>query len=366
VNAPDRRDPPRGAPLARPRVLVARSAAQRIHEEVERWARRGLREGDSPFEAIVYPLSALVRRRPRSGGPTPLELSGPEDLEALVIADAALPPEEAKHFGTHNCHFDGPDLQALNAAFNAEIAARIEQSPRLDVHAKLHSHPFGGGDWLSGMDVQVNVMTPGAALWRERLGLAVTFLSVCYPDRDPAAMLRTAAPGRWHVATFAVTPAGKVARLPDARVVPDDHPAVQRARAPAYWQTDVGRAWDDAQKAALRAAGFRTSRGLLRRGWRRYIVTLADGRDLCFCIPPSLDDEAVRVLHVVDGPANLFRPLPVARGVAGVRAIADLDLVALARAYDRARPAPGGKRRRKAGAGVGPESGPTTIEGVSR
>ena len=77
------------------RIVVARSAYERILAEVVRHAEEGLRRGGQPYEAIAYPLGAMV---PAGPPVSPLELVGLEAISALVIADVALPPDSAKAF----------------------------------------------------------------------------------------------------------------------------------------------------------------------------------------------------------------------------------------------------------------------------
>ena len=327
--------------MAMPKVVVSRSAAERILGEVRRWARVGLERTGAPFEAIAYPLSALIMRRPRSSAPTPLETTRVGDVKVVVVADAALPPDEVKAFGSHNCHFEGSNLGAANAAFNDAIAAIIGEAPRLEVHTKLHSHPFQGAAWLSGMDVDVNVLAPGAIRWRQRLGLGFALLQIAYPVDPPAGMTQGKTV-RWRIASFACDPTGEVRPLGDVRIVPDDHKYVRFARARAYWQTPRGQEWDRIQKASLREAGWKVSRGWLRRGWRRYLVELSGDRLVCICIPPVPAEARIRALEVRDASRNLFEPLALPRAVGSARSLDGVDLVRLVRRFEGRR-----SRRRK-------------------
>jgi len=333
---------------------MARSAAERILTEVRRWAAAGLERVGEPFEAIAYPLSALIMRRPRSGAPTPLETTTLADVKVVVVADAILPPDEVKAFGSHNCHFEGEDLGAANAAFNDAIASRIADAPRLEVHTKLHSHPFQGAAWLSGMDVEVNVIAPGAVRWRQRLGLEFALLQIAYPLEPPARMMR-GEEVRWRIASFACSPDGTVQALGDVKIVADTQRYVRFALARAYWQSDTGKAWDREQKQRLRDAGWGVSRGWLRRGWRRFLVELPGEDLICICVPPVPAEARIRVLRVVDAARNLFEPLSLPRGVAWARSLRGVDLVALAQRYQR------GRRRRTAPATALPSPQPAQM-----
>lgn len=370
---------------ALPTVFVTETAWRKILSEIERWAREGLARSGIPFEAIAYPLSALLPKDPRAPTPTPLEPLSVEALGALVVVDAAIPPDEVKSFTAYNCHFEAPDLALFQRVFNHQIDEVVRRFPGLGVYSKLHSHPFPGGDFLSGGDLQQNVFHPKAIAWRERLGLEEAILHVVYPRRpvheivgvapgagprdefsretlveeeearryrretDRGAVLHASDTGPWGLATFAVTGAGQLRRLPGPVFVPDEHPRAQAARALPYWMTRAGKRWDDHQKAALAAAGFAPSRGLLGRGWRRYIVSPGGGYDVVLCLPPDFPKRQARVLRIVDIMRNQFAPLPLPRSLARARHFAEVDLVRAVRELAparRARAAPQGKSRR--------------------
>jgi hypothetical protein len=314
-------------------VLISRTALATILGEVERFATRGLFDHGAPYEAIAYPLAAML---PRGELVSPLELTGEQHIGALVIVDAMLPPESAKAFSPMNCHFEasGPeDLGMLNDAFNREIDARLAQSPRLGVLSKLHSHPFSGGDFLSGGDLAKNVFAPGAIVWRERRGLRTALMHVVNPSRSPSLGID----GRlndcgWRLSTWALDDQERMVRWADATVVDDDHPAMQAARRPPYYQTEGGRTWCDGQKQALREAGFNPSRNVLPRGWRRYLIT-SGGRELCIALPPDSPRRPPRVLEVHDITTNRFEPLPLPRRFEKLQTLDELSLVELAGHY---------------------------------
>jgi hypothetical protein len=302
-------------------ILISRSAARAIFAEVQRWVELGLEQASSAYESLVYPLSALF-----PGGPmlTPVELAGAEHLRAVVIDDVAVPPDAIKSFSPANCHFSAADLHAANCEFNEAIDRQLAERPRLGVHSKLHSHPFGGGDFLSGGDLQYGVLSGEAVAWRHSKGLSTAILHVAYPDAPPRAARRPwridaagalcASEGgriRWRVRTWASSARGdEMTDLGDAEVVPDSHALVRAARRPPYWRQPAGSRWCDAQKAALREAGYAVSRNLLGRGWRRYLIT-AGGRQLLIALPPDLPAAPPRVLEVQNALQNEFAPLPL-------------------------------------------------------
>jgi hypothetical protein len=354
---------------ALPTVFVSETAKRKILAEVERWAREGLSREGTPYEAIAYPLSALMPRGQRLPALSPLETLSVRDFGALVIADAAIPPDEVKNFTAYNCHFQAPDLDLFQRLFNAQIDEIVRQHPALGVFSKLHSHPFSGGDFLSGGDLAKNVYHPNAVLWRERLGLEEAILHVVYPRRSVREIVGTGAAsgprtefsqethleeqeakrynrateqgvsvhasdkGPWGLATFAVHGSGQMVRLPGPVYVPDDDPRVLAARAQPYWMTPRGKAWDDKQKAALAEAGFKPSRGLLGRGWRRYIVSPGGERDLVFCLPPDFPKRLPRVLAIVDAARNLFQKMPLPKQIQKAKHLSEVDLVRLAKQY---------------------------------
>ena len=300
-----------------PTILVSRGAAAVIFSEVRRWVEEGLRGGGSPLESLLYPLSALV---PTGGLRCPVELVAARDIRELVIDGAATPPDAIKSFSALNCHFSAADMERANIEFNAQIDAELEHRPRLGVHSKLHSHPFSGGAFLSGGDLEHGVSSPAARSWRERRGLRTAILHVVYPDEDPVVSGRpweltvggAVAAGRrrvlWRVRSWASDDDGAMHDLGDARLVPDRHPSVRAARRLPYWRTRSGARWCDAQKAALRAAGYGVSRNLLGRGWRRYLIT-SGSRQVLVALPPDLPAAAPRVLEVVSALRDDFRRL---------------------------------------------------------
>jgi hypothetical protein len=303
-----------------PVVLLSRAAATAIFAEVHRWVEEGLRGAGSPHESLLYPLSAMV---PTSTLLCPVELVGVEHLRELVIDDTAIPPDEVKAFSPLNCHFSAADMSRANELFNAQIETQLQRRPRLGVHSKMHSHPFAGGDFLSGGDLHHGVAAAAATAWREQRGLRTAILHVVYPDGDPApndrpwrlcdrGALDSARRTLWRVRSWAsISPAsagGEMLDLGDARVVPDRHPSVRAARRAPYWRTRRGQRWCDAQKAALREAGYGVSRNLLGRGWRRYLLTHGS-QQLLVALPPDLPAVWPRVLEVSNAALNDFLPL---------------------------------------------------------
>ena len=295
-------------------------AAGLIFAEVKRWVDEGLRSTGAPLESLIYPLSALIPARQIK---CPLEPVVLEDLRAVVLDAAAIPPDSVKEFSPTNCHFSPADPTEANRAFNLTIDRQLRVRPRLAVNSKLHSHPFSASPFLSGGDLYHGVSSPGAAAWRERRGLATAILHVVYPDRDPVISDRpwrlvsdgaVCRDGKrrvtWRIHSWGSTPSGAMEDLGDARVVPDRHRWVRASRRLPYWLKKYGGAWCDRQKAALREAGFRVSRNLLGRGWRRYLVE-SEGRNLLLALPPDLPAAPARVLQIHDAAANQFEMLPL-------------------------------------------------------
>ena len=304
----------------RPQILVSRKAAGLIFTEVQRWVDEGLRGSGAPLESLVYPLSALI---PARAVKCPLEPVVLEDLRALVVDAAAIPPDSVKQFSPTNCHFSPEDPAEANRRFNLTIDDLLDSRPRLAVNSKLHSHPFSASPFLSGGDLYHGVSSPSARAWRQQRGLATAILHVVYPDNDPVLCERpwrlvehgaVCRSGRtrvnWRIHSWGSTPSGAMEDLGDARIVPDRHSRVRASRRLPYWRKVYGRMWCDRQKGAMRQAGYRVSRNLLGRGWRRYLVE-SRGRHLLLALPPDLPAAPVRVLRILDAAANSFEVLPL-------------------------------------------------------
>ena len=303
------------------RVLIGRGAARAIFDEVRRWVERGLRESGAAHESLLYPVSALV---PKAGAmTTPLHFIEAEQIEELVIFDAAIPPDEIKAFTPANCHFAG-DLDSANAALNTAIDAILGRFPRAGIHSKLHAHPFEGGAFLSGGDIHHGVQAPKALGWRQQQGLATAILHVVAPDQAP---VPSAKPWRivddgaiaenartrvhWKIHSWASVGAGaecEMHALGAAAIVGERHPSLQAARRPPYFLGRTGAIWCDGQKRALRAAGFRVSRNTLSRGWRRYLIDTGTAT-LVLAMPPDFPLAAPQALWVRRAWLNDFVPL---------------------------------------------------------
>ena len=100
--------------------------------------------------------------------------------------------------------------------------------------------------------------------------------------------------------------------LGDAQIVSVGHTSVRAARRRPYWATRRGARYCEAQKKALRAAGYRVSRNLLGRGWRRYLV-FTDRAQILIALPPDFPRLAPRVLHIRRAWDNDFEPLDLPR-----------------------------------------------------
>ncbi|PID38307.1 MAG: hypothetical protein CSA65_00775 [Proteobacteria bacterium] len=327
-------------------VLLSRPAARQIFDEVQRWVERGLAEGGSALESLMYPLAAMVPRERHLL--TPVELVGADHIQELVIDGAAIPPDEIKAFSAANCHFAG-DIAGANVAFNARIDELLAASPRLSVSSKLHAHPFDGGCFLSSGDLFHGVTAPKARAWRQGRGLDTAILHVVYPDGVPGRdrgrwrIVDEGAIGRdangkhlrWRVHSWASRDTGaadaQLHDLGDARVVPTSHDSVRAARRKTYWQRRRGARWCDGQKRALREAGYRVSRNLLGRGWRRYLVDTRAGQ-LLIALPPDFPALPPRVLLVRRAWCNDFEPLELPRAWRG-DTLSRASLLALVDAY---------------------------------
>jgi hypothetical protein len=329
------------------KVLVSKTAAKTIFDEVQRWVEHGLTEGGSALESLLYPLSAMVPHDKRIM--TPLELVANSDIAELVIDDAAIPPDEIKAFSPGNCHFSG-DIEHANQVFNQQIDALIARAPRMGVHSKLHTHPFEGGAFLSGGDMHHGVLAAKAVAWRQRQGLQTAILHVVHPDGPPRK-----AKGKWRIDKQGALAMGEdgsrvhwrirswlsfvdqrgggaleMRDVGDADIVSTRHDSVRAVRRKTYYQTRRGARWCDAQKAALRAAGFSVSRNLMGRGWRRYLIS-TEVDQLLIGLPPDFPQLSPRVLRVRRAWCNDFEPLELP--VAWKTPSYSLSLVALTRHY---------------------------------
>jgi len=322
-------------------VLVSRKAARLIFDEVQRWVDEGLRSTGAPLESLVYPLSAMIPARQVK---CPLEPVVLADVRALVVDAAAVPPDSVKDFSPTNCHFAPSDPAEANRRFNLAIDDLLDGRPRLAVNSKLHSHPFSASPFLSGGDLYHGVASPSAVAWRQRRGLATAILHVVYPDRDPVISERPwrlvsggavsrcgGARVTWRIHTWGSTPSGSMEDLGDARIVPDRHHWVRASRRLPYWRKKYGARWCDRQKVALREAGYRVSRNLLGRGWRRYLVQ-SGGRHLLLALPPDLPAAPARVLEVHDAATNCFEVLPLP-GPGAASTLSSLSLLEVVRHF---------------------------------
>lgn len=323
-------------------IVVSRSAARRIFDEVQRWVERGLADHGSPHESLVYPLSTLVYRdEPRC----PLSLTPLAAIDRVVVDEVAIPPDAIKVFSPANCHFDPALARRENEAFNATIDQLIGSHPRLAVLSKLHSHPFSGRPFLSSGDIEGGVRSPAAVAWRQRRGLSTAILHLVYPSDWPRVTPRRwslssegalARVGRsrvlWKIRTWASDERGQLVDLGDAAVAPQRHKLVRAVRRKPYWATVMGRRWCDRQKGALRQAGYTVSRNLLGRGWRRYLVQHA-GRFLLVALPPDLPRQAPQAFWIHDAATNRFERLGLPGWAADAGRLSRLDLVKLAGHY---------------------------------
>jgi hypothetical protein len=332
--------------MTRTRVLVSRKAASALFAEVQRWVEHGLEAQGAPLESLLYPLSAMVPAF-EAGAACPLELVPLSQIGELVIDEVAIPPDAVKAYSPHNCHFSAQDMARANQEFNVAIDAVLDRRPRLGVLSKLHTHPFPAGAFLSRGDLYHGVTSPQASHWRYRRGLATALLHVVYPDNEP----RSGNNHSWKVSGKGAEGAGTLWRirswgsdggemidLGDAEIVSNRHSSVEAARRKPYWATGRGAKWCDAQKSALREHGFRVSRNLLGRGWRRYIVWLAGGRQLVVALPPDLPAVSPRVLEVLSAIDDRFALLPLPRAPtwgARTSSLAGMSLVDLVRHYGR-------------------------------
>ena len=321
-------------------ILVSRRAARLIFAEVQKWVDEGLRCGGSPLESLVYPLSAMIPARQMKCPMEPVELG---DLRAMVLDAAAIPPDSIKQFSPTNCHFAPEDPAEANRRFNLIIDEQLRQRPRLAVNSKMHSHPFSASPFLSGGDIYHGVNSPSAVSWRQRRGLSTAILHVVCPDATPVLGQRSwrvtvdgavCGTGRrkvtWRIRSWGSTASGSMQDLGDARIVPDRHRWVRASRRLPYWSKKHGAAWCDRQKAALRETGYRVSRNLLGRGWRRYLVESA-GRHLLLALPPDLPAAPPRVLQIHDAVAGRFEILPLPGGLGTT--LSGLSLVELMHHY---------------------------------
>lgn len=323
-------------------VLISKHAAEKLFSEVRRWVNLGLQHQGHAFESLMYPLASMIPRQEKIR--SPLDTILLTDIQMMLIDEIAIPPDNIKAFSAANCHFEG-DLAQANRDFNRSIDDIFLKRPRLELFSKLHTHPFVDGDFLSDGDIYHGINAAKAQAWRNQKGLASTILHIVYPNKTPRmshsnwSLRHDGAYDKknktlWKIATWASTQHG-IIRLEDAAIINNRHHALQASRRKTYWQTPQGAAFCDQEKAALRAAGYRVSRNLLPRGWRRYIIELKQG-DILVALPPDFPFIAPKIYKIISAWKNEFEELALPYRF-GERRYEDLYLLNLVKHYGEPR-----------------------------
>lgn len=270
-----------------PRVVVMPDAWWTITAELERAAREGIQRSGSPDEAVFMPLCAIVHRPGQLRAPQ-LEKTQLGDIAAVVVADALIPPREMVDLSALRIRFrpaQGSWEQAQER-FDAALDAALEKSPRLQLLARGHSHPFDTGRTRPSGPDRSEHLAPCLAFNRT-LGIEAGFTFIAVRAEG----------GGWALHCFATREGRNVIDLDLAQLL-EEAAAGGPVRGAPFHATESGRELEAALQAAL-GGGLKIER--LALGWSRYRISTAAGARSVLAIPPDFPAAAGRRFVCAEG-----------------------------------------------------------------
>lgn len=271
-----------------PRVIVLPEAWRKITAEIDRAARDGMSRSGSPDEAVFLPLCAMTHRPGQLRAPQ-LESTKLSDIASLIVADAWIPPREMVDLSALRIRFKPSkgSWKETQATFDDALDAALEKSPRLNVLARGHSHPFDTGRTRpSGPDRSEHLAT--CLAFNRTLGIdaGFTFIAVRAEDRTG-----------WSLHCFACVDETRVIDLGLAEL-PEDSPEFARHFAAPFHFTDYGCELEAKLKAEL---GEVLKIDRLALGWSRYKLKSSSGSQSVLALPPDFPAAAGRRFVCADG-----------------------------------------------------------------
>jgi hypothetical protein len=266
-------------------IYFVRDAFERAVQEAERHYRQGTDETGLPRESVAYPLSFIVFDQ----GPFhPITLS---DISLFVVTHAVIPPRRFQDYGSGHARFKG-DVKEMNEVFNRMLEAYIDRHPRLDVHSKMHAHPFPGGDHISGGDRKHLIDSDGAKAWRKGQGLSTIILHVMTREEIQGK-------GLWTIHNFGLDDNDRIVRLPETEIISRKHRLARLALSAAFPQAFP--LLEDGWAKELHRAHIPFKRKAVLRGWVMYRIWIGDGMMAFIALNPSFPDERKTLIRLCRG-----------------------------------------------------------------
>lgn len=270
-----------------PKVFICADARDKAFREANKFYKLGKEKGKAAWEAAMYPLAHLVLRE--GVYKSPLDVIELTEIERIVITHVFYPLDEHKDYSAHSAKFKNPEK--ANNYLNNVLGYYIDEYPLLDVFCKQHSHPGFGMGFLSSGDLNHSIFN--AYNWYRRKGLNTMISIVMTPDIKGET---------WKYHCFGLRDDGRHKKL-DVEIISKSHRYVKEAKEKPYYCFNEGAVWCDNSKVSLVNAGYKVSRNILRRGWKRYTLKIG-GEKIVICIPPFFPSQTVKVYKVTKDLVN--------------------------------------------------------------
>jgi len=271
-----------------PHVVILPRAWEKIVHELNRAANHGMARCGSPDEAVFVPLCALRYRSGRLRAPQ-LESTDLSDIEAIVVADALIPPREMVELSALRIRFR-PALGSwaqTQASFDAQLDAALARAPRLNVLARGHSHPFDEGRTRPSGPDRAEHLAPCLAFNRT-LGIEAGFTFIAVRAQENSG---------WALHCFATRDGQRVIDLGIAKLPTESAGGKQMLDVPFY-VTEHGR---DLECAIQTALGDALKMERLALGWTRYRIAPRSSSRSVLAIPPDFPAAAGRRFVCAEG-----------------------------------------------------------------
>jgi len=219
------------------------------------------------LEFMLVPVCGLILRKDVS----PLRELELSDVEAIVVHKYIHPPHQI-NTGAHTGIIQSK-RQEVSDLITEEITRLRDEYPRLGNFIKFHAHPFTGGRFLSGGDINANLVGENLQRWRSETGISFVPMQVIWPLEGISMGRNTDIRGggndsTWNITTFLhidnrlhVTPRPSILR---------DNPKHNSIYKPPFWMDHEG--WCVKQRDSLRNRWPEASYRFLGRGWVQFFA----------------------------------------------------------------------------------------------